>query len=167
MILHEIFRVVSRFPRYISCYIAEYWIPLGHCSVADQHLFIFKDLEVPGSRSGFFLRPTEAYCIGFYHFICHLPPLRPRTVGRPWAEIRTRKIQIFGWWGSRLLNFFYEKRNFENIIWIKNFFCKNKLQKLILVELLQKLTKFQQIFKKLKKDTFYIFVVVSIIFCST
>ena len=29
MILHEIFRVVSRFPRYISCYIAENWFPLG------------------------------------------------------------------------------------------------------------------------------------------
>ena len=28
MILHEIFRVVSRFPRYISCYIAEYRFPL-------------------------------------------------------------------------------------------------------------------------------------------
>ena len=31
MILHEIFRVVSRFPRYISCYIAENQLPLGQC----------------------------------------------------------------------------------------------------------------------------------------
>ena len=30
-ILHEIFRVVSRFPRYISCYIAENRLPLGQC----------------------------------------------------------------------------------------------------------------------------------------
>ena len=29
MILHEIFRVVSRFPRYISCYIAVNRFPLG------------------------------------------------------------------------------------------------------------------------------------------
>ena len=28
---HEIFRVVSRFPRYISCYIAENRLPLGQC----------------------------------------------------------------------------------------------------------------------------------------
>ena len=31
-ILHEIFRVVSRFPRYISCYIAENRFPLGQFS---------------------------------------------------------------------------------------------------------------------------------------
>ena len=31
MILHELFRVVSRFPRYISCYIAENGFPLGQC----------------------------------------------------------------------------------------------------------------------------------------
>ena len=30
-ILHEIFRVVSRFPRHISCYIAESRLPLGQC----------------------------------------------------------------------------------------------------------------------------------------
>ena len=30
-ILHEIFRVVSRFPRYISCYISENRLPLGQC----------------------------------------------------------------------------------------------------------------------------------------
>ena len=29
MILHELFRVVSRFPRYISCYIAESRLSLG------------------------------------------------------------------------------------------------------------------------------------------
>ena len=32
IILHEIFRVVSRFPRYISCYIAENRFPLGQFS---------------------------------------------------------------------------------------------------------------------------------------
>ena len=32
MILHEIFRIVSRFPRHISCYIAESRFPLGKCS---------------------------------------------------------------------------------------------------------------------------------------
>ena len=32
VILHELFRVVSRFPRYISCYIAESRLPLGQCS---------------------------------------------------------------------------------------------------------------------------------------
>ena len=32
MILHELFHVVSRFPRYISCYIAENRIPLGQCT---------------------------------------------------------------------------------------------------------------------------------------
>ena len=32
MKLHEIFRVVSRFPRYISCYIAEQLLPLGQCT---------------------------------------------------------------------------------------------------------------------------------------
>ena len=31
MILHEIFRGVSRFPRYFSCYIAENWFSLGQC----------------------------------------------------------------------------------------------------------------------------------------
>ena len=34
-ILHEIFRevLVSRFPRYISCYISENRLPLGQCTV--------------------------------------------------------------------------------------------------------------------------------------
>ena len=31
MILQEIFCVVSRFPQYISCYIAENRLPLGQC----------------------------------------------------------------------------------------------------------------------------------------
>ena len=31
MILHELFRVVSRFPRYISCYIVESQLPFGQC----------------------------------------------------------------------------------------------------------------------------------------
>ena len=30
-VLHKIFRVVFRFPRYISCYIAENRLPLGQC----------------------------------------------------------------------------------------------------------------------------------------
>ena len=36
MILHEIFREVSRLPRYISCYIAESWFLLGQCSYSDS-----------------------------------------------------------------------------------------------------------------------------------
>ena len=36
MILHEIFRVVSRFPHYISCYIAESRFPLGQCTTSYQ-----------------------------------------------------------------------------------------------------------------------------------
>ena len=35
MILHEIFRVVSRLPRYISCYIAENRFSLGQWSDSD------------------------------------------------------------------------------------------------------------------------------------
>ena len=31
MILHDLFHVVSRCPRYILCYIAENWFPLGQC----------------------------------------------------------------------------------------------------------------------------------------
>ena len=33
LILQDIFRVVSRFPRYISCYIAENRLPLGQCTL--------------------------------------------------------------------------------------------------------------------------------------
>ena len=33
LILREIFRVVSRFPHYISLYIAESRLPLGQCAV--------------------------------------------------------------------------------------------------------------------------------------
>ena len=33
MILHELFRVVSCFPHYISCYIAENGFPLGQCTL--------------------------------------------------------------------------------------------------------------------------------------
>ena len=40
MILPEIFRVVSRFPRYISCYAAENQLPLGQC------------MYIPASRFG-------------------------------------------------------------------------------------------------------------------
>ena len=35
-ILHEIFRLVPRFPRYISCYISENRLPLGQCSAMDR-----------------------------------------------------------------------------------------------------------------------------------
>ena len=42
MILHEIFRVVSRFPRYISCYIAENQFSLGQCTA---HLHKFPKLK--------------------------------------------------------------------------------------------------------------------------
>ena len=34
-IIHEIFRVISRFPRYISCYISENRCPLGQSVSAD------------------------------------------------------------------------------------------------------------------------------------
>ena len=39
MILPEIFRVVSRFPRYISCYTAENQLPLGQCTVYTSFSF--------------------------------------------------------------------------------------------------------------------------------
>ena len=35
--VHEHLRVVSRFPRYMSCYIAENRIPLGQCSSITIH----------------------------------------------------------------------------------------------------------------------------------
>ena len=41
MILHEIFRVVSRFPRYISCYIAESRSPLGQCAAATAVCLVY------------------------------------------------------------------------------------------------------------------------------
>ena len=54
MILHELFRLVSRFPRYISCYIAEsQWLPLGQCT----HL-LFVGLK---KRLWHFLTP-QSYC---------------------------------------------------------------------------------------------------------
>ena len=37
VILHEIFRLVSRFPRYISCSIAESRLPLGQCIPTTVH----------------------------------------------------------------------------------------------------------------------------------
>ena len=39
MILHEIFRVVSQFPSYISCYIAESRFPLGQCGTEAYFIF--------------------------------------------------------------------------------------------------------------------------------
>ena len=36
---NEIFRIVSRFPRYISCSIAENWLPLGQCALASLRFF--------------------------------------------------------------------------------------------------------------------------------
>ena len=35
MILHELFRVLSRYPHYISCYIAESRLPLEQCIVSE------------------------------------------------------------------------------------------------------------------------------------
>ena len=35
-ILHEIFRVLTRFPRYIPCYISENRLPLGQCIAREQ-----------------------------------------------------------------------------------------------------------------------------------
>ena len=42
LILHEIFRVVSRFPRHIVCYIAESQLPLGQCTCNWKHCTIHK-----------------------------------------------------------------------------------------------------------------------------
>ena len=39
LILQDIFRVVSRFPRYISCYIAENRLPLGQCTLYRRNFF--------------------------------------------------------------------------------------------------------------------------------
>ena len=45
-ILHEIFRIVSRFPRYISCYITENQLLLGHCTaVCFKNLFPSKSRD--------------------------------------------------------------------------------------------------------------------------
>ena len=46
MILHDIFRVVSGFPRYISCYIAESRLSLGQCILvtAEQKIFLLSTL---------------------------------------------------------------------------------------------------------------------------
>ena len=37
--VHELFRVVSRFPRYISCYIVENQFPLEECGTELAYLF--------------------------------------------------------------------------------------------------------------------------------
>ena len=44
-ILHEIFRVVSPFPRYISCYISENRLPLGQCAVGWVNLYQKFEIE--------------------------------------------------------------------------------------------------------------------------
>ena len=41
MILHELFHVVSRFPRYISCYITESRLPVGQCTFTVSFEFFF------------------------------------------------------------------------------------------------------------------------------
>ena len=45
MILNEIFRVVLRFPRYISCYIAESRFPLGQCNKFANHMVCFNTMQ--------------------------------------------------------------------------------------------------------------------------
>ena len=50
MTLHELFRVVSRFPRYISCYLAENWFPLGQCRVGWSDIRFFPELGLEASR---------------------------------------------------------------------------------------------------------------------
>ena len=45
MILNEIFRVVLRFPRYISCYIAESRFPLGQCNKFANHMVCFYTMQ--------------------------------------------------------------------------------------------------------------------------
>ena len=50
MILHELFHVVSRFPIYISCYIAESRLPLGQCTftVSVEFFFVYASSFVLG-----------------------------------------------------------------------------------------------------------------------
>ena len=43
MILHELLREVSCFPRYISCYIAEKRLPLGQCTVNSDSTVQYTD----------------------------------------------------------------------------------------------------------------------------
>ena len=43
MILHGIFRVVSRFSLYFSCYIAENQLPLGQCTSTAVHIKTSRD----------------------------------------------------------------------------------------------------------------------------
>ena len=45
MILHEIFRVVSRFPRYISCFIAEIRFSLGEYSTRCKFIPLSSPLD--------------------------------------------------------------------------------------------------------------------------
>ena len=40
MVLHEIFRVASRFPRYISCYITENRFSLGLCGEGKNYFLV-------------------------------------------------------------------------------------------------------------------------------
>ena len=54
-ILHEIFRIVSRFLRYISCYISENRLSLGHCSVVPSWSCII-------------------YCCSLLSYICTVVP---------------------------------------------------------------------------------------------
>ena len=46
LILHELFHVVSGFPRYISCYIAESRFPLGQCCAVSIRPKLFQQLIV-------------------------------------------------------------------------------------------------------------------------
>ena len=65
VILHEIFRVVSHFSRYISCYIAESRLPLGQCSyLKNKYFFICRNLPYT-SKNTF---PTVAGLKHFYFF---------------------------------------------------------------------------------------------------
>ena len=46
----ELFRVVSRFPRYILCYITESWLPLGQCILLTMKP-LSQSLQKDGARS--------------------------------------------------------------------------------------------------------------------
>ena len=78
MILHEIFRVVSRFPRYISCYIAENRFPLGQCTYNNNKRTVdsrAKQLQLVCTATIIELQAAEPYSCrcGLYKLTINLP----------------------------------------------------------------------------------------------
>ena len=75
MVLHEIFRVVSRFPCYISCYIAENQCPLRHC------IMYMLDLS---TSSGCISGESRTQTVGIYRPIPdNHPPSHLVVINRP------------------------------------------------------------------------------------